>query len=172
MSVNFNTYNGIKSERMHRDQLVVGQTLVRLVRPTSGWDKTTPIRTVEYTIKKILKTRLVLESVLPQGHAQVKHELRLLIENSSWSLRNGEITDKSEGNASSYSRTHYEFATAGDPAIEELIAARAEIIAEEKVKTEASNAVREIAATLHPNLESIDAAIEALTALRNQMAAE
>lgn len=172
MSVNFNTFNGIKSERMNIDELSVGQTLVRIIRPSNGWDKTSSIRTAEYTVKKILKTRLVLESVLPQGHAQVKHEVRLIVDTKSWSLRNGEITDTAEGTTGSYSRTQYEFATAGDLVIEELISRREQIIKEAKVEAEAKAAIKEIADKLYYNLESVDAAIEALTALREQMAAE
>lgn len=170
MSTNFNTYNGIKAQRMNIADLEVGQTLVRLIRPKDHWDKTSEIRTTEYTVKKVLKTRLVLESKEPYGTQQKIHELRLVVEQSKWSIRAGEVTTAAEGTSNSYNRTSYEFATVDEPAIQQLIDARAASVAAHRVETNAKNAIAEIARNLGHDLESIDKTIEALTALRNQMA--
>lgn len=122
MSTNFNIYQAnTKRVAMNVADLEVGQTLVRIFRPRQHFGTTIgDFKTAEYKVKAILKTRLVLEAV-DAGVNGSKVELRMLLENSRYSSwRNGEVKTDREGGTSSYSRKPYEFATAGDPIIEEL----------------------------------------------------
>src|SRR5205085_1023535 len=99
MSINFNAY-GIKSSNMNIRNLEVGQKVIRIIRP-ERYDSLKAIRTVEYIITKVLKTRLVLETTekreipsLPGQFTTAKHEVRLLVDQSSWKSveRRGEVS--------------------------------------------------------------------------------
>lgn len=162
MSVNFNTY-GVRADRMNIADLEVGQTLIRVIRP-EAYDRRTDVRTEEYKVKKILKTRLVVEL---NGK-----EVRLIVDQNKWSLRNGDVTDVIEGTSDSYSRVPFNLATVGEPVIEKIIEDRAVAVAARKARESASQAVKVIASSMEPTLESVEKAIEALTALRDQMKSE
>ncbi len=163
MSINFNSF---KTNDMNINDLEVGQKLVRIMRPRH-YDSYEEVRTAEYTITKILKTRVVVAPV------DGGKELRLLTEQSKWSTRTGNVKTDIEGSTQGWNRTSYEFATEDETElIAQIIARRAAQVAEKKVKDAARAKVREIAGQLHPNLASVDAAIEALTALRAQLAGE
>lgn len=165
MSINFNAY-GIKSNDMNIKDLEVGQKLIRIIRPRH-FDSYEEVRTAEYTITKILKTRVVVAPV------DGGKELRLLTEQGKWSMRTGDVKTDIEGSTRDWNRTSYEFATEDEAElIAQIIAARDAQVAEKRVKDAARAKVREIAGQLHPNLDSVDAAIEALTALRAQLAGE
>ncbi len=165
MSINFNAF-GFKTPDMNIKDLEVGQKLIRIIRPRH-YDSYDEVRTAEYTITKILKTRVVVAPV------DGGKELRLLTEQSKGSLRTGNVKTDIEGSTQGWNRTSYEFATEDETElIAQIIARRAAQVAEKKVKDAARAKVREIAGQLHPNLASVDAAIEALTALRAQLAGE
>ena len=168
MSINFNAY-GIKSNDMSIDDLEVGQTLIRILRP-KHYDSMTPIKTVEYTIVKVLKTRLVVEST-----DNPSRQLRLIVDQKKWSFRNNMVTTDIEGNTSSWNREPFEFATEDEqPLIDEIIAHRNERIAEAVEKNELIEAIAQVRHELHgnPDLAKVDAAIAALTKLRAKFAAE
>ena len=167
MSINFNAY-GFKSNDMNIADLEVGQTLIRVIRPRH-YDSYEEVRTVEYTITKVLKTRVVVE---PTDNPEGKGELRLLTDQSKWSFRLGQVKTDVEGSTQGYSRPAYEFATTDEQElIDQIIAHRAAQVAEKKVRNEAAATVRQIASTMHPTIESIDETIAALQALRAQMSA-
>ncbi len=165
MSINFNAY-GFKSNDMNMNDLEVGQKLVRILRPRyyNSYDE---VRTADYKIVKILKTRVVVAPV--DGGS----ELRLLTEQGKWAFRPGTVKTDIEGSTKDWNRVSYEFATEDEAElIAQIIAKRAEEVAEKRTKDAAKAAVADIARQLHPELESIDKAIAALTALRTQMAGE
>ena len=165
MSINFNAY-GFKTNDMNMNDLEVGQKLVRIIRPRY-YDSYYEVRTAEYTIVKILKTRVVVAPV--DGGS----ELRLLTEQGKWAFRPGTVKTDIEGSTQGWNQASYEFATEDEAElIAQIIAHRAAQVAEKKVKDAARAKVREIAGQLHPDLASVDAAIEALTALRAQLAGE
>ena len=170
MSVNFNLYGdqAIGVKRMNIADLEVGQTLIRLFRPRNHWGVNLgEFRTAEYTVKKVLKTRLVLE---PTDNPS--NELRLLVDQKKWSIRCGDVTTDREGNSQSYSRDSYEFATADET---ELIESIRKHYADAKAELEERNALKTAIAEVRHELDGnadlakIDAAIEALTKLRERM---
>lgn len=165
MSINFNAH-GYKTNDMNIKDLEVGQKLIRVIRPLR-YDSYDEVRTAEYTITKILKTRVVVATV------DGGKELRLLTKQGKWEYRTGDVKTDIEGSTQGWSRPAYEFATEDETdLIARIIADRAAVVAAKKVKDAARAKVREIAGQLHPNLASVDAAIEALTALRAQLAGE
>lgn len=167
MTANFATYG--TTERMLAGDLEEGQTLIRIFQPTVHWGTTLgKFSTLEYEVVKVLKTRLVLKS----KDAAKPHEIRLVIDNKKWSIREGEITTIKEGSANDWNRTAYEFATVGDPIIEELRAKWEARAAEQEARNAAKEAVAEVRHALDgtPDLEKIDLAIEKLTALRARFA--
>ena len=164
MAINFNAY-GFKSNDMNIATLEVGQKLIRVIRPRH-YDSFDEVRTAEYTITKVLKTRVVVAD-------ESGKELRLLTEQSQWSSRKGDVKTDVEGSTQGWNRASYEFATEDEAdLIAEIIAHRAAQVAEKRVKAEAAATVRQIASTLHPDLASVEAAIVALQALAAQMKGE
>lgn len=178
MAINFNAY-GIKSNDMNIKNLEVGQKLIRIYRP-QRFDSLEVIKTEEYVITKVLKTRLVVETVqgklipsLP-GQRGPKQTLRLLVDQSSWKSaeRRGDVSATLEGTSDSYNRQAVEFATVDEqPLIDQITAQRAEIVEAKKIKNDAAMAVRKIASEMHPDLESVEAAIQALQALADTLRA-
>lgn len=166
MSINFTAY-GIKSSDMNAKDLEVGQTLIRIIRPR---DEYSEYKVELYTVKKILKTRLVMEAVEPDVRGN-KHELRLIVETSSWSIRTGAITTKREGDRDNYRAPEFEFATLDESAlVDNLVQERKNQLAKRRAVNEARGTIREISAKINPSVVSLDEAIEALTALRDQIA--
>ena len=164
MAINFNAY-GFKSNDMNIANLEVGQKLIRVIRP-SRYDSYDAVRTADYTITKILKTRVVVAD-------EKGNELRLLTEQSKWSSRIGDVKTDIEGSTQGWNRASYEFATEDEAElIAQIVAHRAAQLEERRVKNEAAASVREVASQLHPNLESIEAAIVKLQALAAQMKGE
>lgn len=169
MSINFNTYGtqAGKYERMSLSNLEVGQKIVRIYRPRYHFGTALgEFRTANYTVKKVLKTRLVLED-------ENGKELRMLTEQGSWSLRLGEVKTDREGAANGWNREPIELATADET---ELIASLAKHYADEKAAEEERKQLKQAIAEVRHELDGnadlakIDAAIEALTKLRNRMA--
>lgn len=167
MSINFNAY-GIKSNDMNIRNLEAGQKLIRIIRPRYR-DEVTPVNTVEYVIKKVLKTRLVVASTLDESQ-----ELRLIVDQSSWKMadRRGGVTTTREGDSNSYSQTSFEFATEDEQElIDQIVANRVAQIEAAKIKRDAHQAVLAIKDRMHPDLESVEAAIAALQALADTLRA-
>jgi hypothetical protein len=164
--INFNAY-GFKSQDMTSDRLEVGQKLIRIMRPRR-YESYDEITTAEYTIVKILKTRVVVEPT-----ENPASQLRLIVDQRKWSIRQNEVTTDIEGSRDGWNRPSYEFATEDEAElIAQIIEHRAAQVRELKVRNEAAATVRQIASTLHPNLESVEAAIVALQALAAQMKGE
>jgi len=177
MATNFSIYN-TRTERLNVADLEVGQTLIRVNRPESRFGTLTgKFSTEEYTVVKVLKTRLVLESkevrpALRPGLEPKKHEIRLLVESSKWSIRNGEVTATKEGDSGHYNVTSYDFATVDEPVIEQLRNDYEERMQAQKIKNEARAAIDAIKGQLHPNLDSVLEAMSALGALADVLRAE
>ena len=166
MSINFNAY-GIKSNDMASTDLKVGQTLIRILRP-QHYDSLTPIKTAEYTVVKVLKTRVVVE---PTDNPD--KQLRLVVDQRKWSIRPNMVTTDIEGSTQGWSRASYEFATEDESElIAQMIANRDEQIAEKVEENELVEAIAQVRHELHgrANLAKVDAAIEALTKLRDRIA--
>ena len=160
--INFRIYSSnTKYADMNIKNLEVGQTLYRLVEDRYN---VTASKIVTYTISKILKTRLVL--VNENGE-----ELRLLVENSKYSsYRNGDVTDTREGTSDNYRRTSYRFATEDDKGIlEGMVSASARETERKHNRIDARNKVQ---AFSDRNLESIEAAIQALQVLADDLRTE
>lgn len=166
MSINFNLYGDQAkgTKRMNIADLEVGQTLIRIFRPRQHFGTVLgEFKTAEYTVKKVLKTRLVLE---PTDNPS--KELRLLVETTKWSIRVGDVKTDIEGKSQSWNREPFEFATEDETElIESIRKHHADAKAEQETKNAAKAAVADIRRNLdYPSIEKIDAAIEALQALR------
>ena len=176
MATNFNVYNP-RTVRINVEDLEVGQTLVRIVRPKSHFGTISgSFSTTEYIVKKVLKTRVVLESkdaiVHRHGQEPQKHEVRLVVETGKWSVRVGELKNIAEGQGNSYNPAEYNFATHDDPIIEQLRTEYAARAQEQKIKADARVAIDKITGKLHPDLESVLEAMSALGALADVLRAE
>lgn len=151
--INFSIYNPKRSNDMDAANLEVGQKLVRLVEGSSEYSEH---RLAEYTVAKVLKTRLVLTSA--EGN-----ELRILVKNSKWSYENGKVTTDREGDMDSYRRTAFKFATEDDrELLEGMVANRAKSIAVHQNRIAARNAVAPITNSRFYDLDAVEAAIAAL----------
>ena len=168
MSINFNLYGDQvrKTERMSIHNLEVGQKVIRLHRPKIHFGTALgEFKTSEYTVKKVLKTRLVLESA--QGV-----ELRMLVETGSWSMRVGDIKTDQEGASDSWNRLPIELATEDEA---ELIESIRKHYADEKQKQDDRNAAKVAVEAVrndlggYPSLDKVEAAIQALQALADQL---
>jgi hypothetical protein len=172
MSINFSLYGDLasfKADRMSTSNLEVGQKVVRIHRPRVHFGTVLgEFRTSELTVKKILKTRVVFEKA--DGR-----ELRMLVETGAWTLRAGEVKTDEEGNTQSWNREPVELATADEV---EIIEAIRQNYADRKAEQDERNALKEAIAEVRHELDGnadlakIDAAIEALTKLRNKIAAQ
>jgi hypothetical protein len=151
---NFTQYPDIY-RNMNVKDLEVGQTLLRLYE---GRYDSMPHKIIEYKITKILKTRIVLaDPNIPDN------EVRILV-NGANSYPAGEVQTKREGDTSFYDPA-YKFTTEDErPLLEKIVARRQKSVDFIKVKGTARAAVADYK---EYDLESIDAAILALQALRD-----
>jgi hypothetical protein len=167
MSINFSFY-GVKTNDMFAADLIPGQILTRIYTPTTHWgDLSGEFKTEDYTVVKVLKSRLVLER---QADGT---EVRIILNTSKYSTRNGEVTTDREGNSQSYNRTPYQFATEDEPVIEQLRQHWNGRLQEQTDKRAAAAAIAEIKNNLnHANLEQVEAAIQALQVLADNLRAK
>jgi len=157
---NFTSHvNGQAYNNMNAADLSVGDKLVRIITPRYG--SVDSVRLVELTVKKVLKSRLVVETA--KGV-----EYRLLLDTSKYSFRTGEVKNRLEGQ-SEWNRESFDIATAGDPIIEAIVAAHEATAGKKRIRVAAGRAVAAIAQTRYPELAKVEAAIEALQALATQM---
>jgi hypothetical protein len=180
MTTNFRRYeeanSTIKSQPMHIDDLVSGQVVVQIHTPQNHYgDVIGRFQTVNYIVKKVLKTRVVLESqdaiLRRHGEEPRKHEVRLIVENSKWTIRAGQVTTTIEGEANNWHRTEFKIATEGDPIIEEERKHWTKKLEEQKIKSEAKSAIEKIKNQLNPSLDSVLEAMSALGALADTLRA-
>jgi hypothetical protein len=172
MSINFRIYGRDdiqgRGNDMNVNDLIEGQTIIRIYTPNMRWGAVNgQFRTEEYTVAKILKTRLVLER---KSDGQ---ELRMLIETSKYSTwRSGEVKTDREGNTQSYSREAIELATEDEEeAIESLRNFWESRIQEQADLVAAKNAVEGVKKALDgiPNLQKVEDAIAALQAIADNL---
>lgn len=153
--------DGRRDVPMNTADLVVGQKLVRVTK-SSTWATNAPVRRREdvYTVKAILKTRLVLTS-----DAQAGKELRVIVDYSrTRTYGNGSVTDKLEGEGSlGYSNREFIYLyTVNDPALLEDRAASEAHNAKAIPFQQAKGAI--LGAYNGLNKETATAAVEALQA--------
>lgn len=164
MSINFRIYNSFSStnpDSMKASDIQVGQKLVCLVE--GRYENQTHSK-IECTVVKLLKTRLVISD--SRGR-----ELRLIIRSDKWSP--SEVTDTLEGNSNSYNRASVKLATIEDESfIDAIVEARAEAVAKKSTLANAQNAARAVSQVRYPELADVEAAVEALQVLAEQMKAE
>lgn len=173
MSTNFDIYS-IGAQQYYADMkasdLHIGQTLYRLITPSSGWDKTTPFKVVEYTVENVLKTRVVLKSVEPRGTQGKQHELRLIVNSSKYSMFQGAVTVRREGDPSSYRSTAFQFFTEDSRhLVDRMIEQRDKDIASANAERDAQEALKKIIGHLRPTLESVEEAMQALGVLADDL---
>jgi hypothetical protein len=153
--INFSIHNGPSAD-MNVANLEVGQTLVRLIEG----NEYNPFRKADYTITKLLKSRLVVQD--DEGR-----EIRIIVQNN---YRAGEVTTTKEGEANNWRATAWKFATKNDEhVVDAAIQRRAEVLAAKEVKNQAWIAIKEITGSMHPTVESVEAAIEKLQALATSL---
>jgi hypothetical protein len=167
MSINFNFY-GVKTNDMNIADLIEGQTITRIYTPTTHWgDLSGEFRTEDYTVVKVLKTRLVLER---QADGT---ELRMIVDQKKWSIRSGEVTTDREGNSQGYGRTAIQLATEDEPVIEQMRQHWNSRVQEQKDQREAQAAIAAIKDNLkYADLEHVEAAIQALQVLADNLRAK
>lgn len=141
-----------KSGRMKIEDLAVGQTLIRVY--SSTWRASSVVKLTRWTIKRVLKTRLVITS-------ESGTEVRLLV-------HDGVVSDRREGQGT-WSREYYALYTTDDPGLQDIVdRARAA-----KAKRDVEDALRaaledlQNTSTSLETVEAVDAAILSLTAYRD-----
>lgn len=178
MTTNFRRYGeNNKSIAMRAEDLSVGEVVVHLHTPKYHFgDIMGKFETTKYIVKKVLKTRVVLESqdaiLRRHGEEPKKHEVRLLVENSKYTIRAGEVTGTIEGTSDNWRRDSFDIATEGDPIIEQQRKYWTEKLEDQKIKREAKAAIDKIKGNLNPDLESVLEAMSALGALADTLRAE
>lgn len=156
------------TDNMMASDLEVGQKLIRVITPSYSFgDISGTFRTVEYEVKKVLKTRVVLE---PTGAKA--QSLRLIVESGKWAFRGDRVTTTQEGSSDNYRREEYKFATVGDPVIEVMRKHFEGQLKEQETKRAARAAIDKIKGSMHYDLESVEETIKALQELADQMRGE
>lgn len=135
-----------KPRRLYADDLSEGQTLIAI---DNGRWADSPTRLTKYTVKKVLKTRLVLTV------AGGSSETRMIVRRDRWTPQ-GEVTRKIEGQGEYGSGLT--IATEDDPIVEEA----RKRSASQQVRSRARQAV--LNADKNLNRESALAALQALQA--------
>lgn len=113
-----NNYPTPGTRRMNTADLTVGQTLVQ----THSYGYGSHYSFTDWTVAKILKTRLVLSRDILNEEGEVIRtiEFRLVVTYSKrWPYSNGEVTTHLEGESNNYGRGVTLF-TADDPALQGL----------------------------------------------------
>lgn len=164
------------TDNMMASDLEVGQKLIRVITPSYSFgDISGTFRTVEYEVKKVLKTRVVLEptEALSTNVGKVKAQsLRLIVESGKWAFRGDRVTTAQEGTSDNYRREEYKFATVGDPVIEVMRKHFEGQLKEQETKRAARAAIDKIKGSMHYDLESVEETIKALQELADQMRGE
>jgi hypothetical protein len=118
MATNYNPYRRAGDGkppvvRLNIKDIAVGDTLIR-----ADWDYS-PGRwaETEYTVTKVLKTRLVIKSTEPRNGRL--SETRLLVDNGSWAHSKGNVSNNYEG-MSEWSKNRYYMFTPNDLELERL----------------------------------------------------
>lgn len=173
MSVNFQTYGeeskGVSS--MNSEDLRVGQVIIRIFRPRQHFGaQLGEMKTVEYVIVKILKTRLVVEPL-----DNPSRSLRIIINQKDKLFGRGDVTNRAEGSNDTWNHDTFDFATEDE---EELIVKIEKRYADQKIKSEKVAARKDAFARARrdlgwePDLETLDGVISSLKSIRDEMAAE
>jgi len=168
MTTNFRIY-GKNLQPMMAQDLTVGQKLTHIVTPENSYGAMVGKFALEtVTVVKILKTRLVLAT-------ENGRQVRLLIESSKWTIRQGEITGTIEGTSENWRREEYRLATQDDPIAQQMEDDYKERYQEQQDRRAAKEAVAKVRQTLDvntTNLETIEEAIQALQVVADGLRAK
>lgn len=157
MSSNYNnSYSHTQAGKLIAADLNVGDTLIR-----ADWNYNNPaITETEWTVAKVLKSRLVLTRTRHDG---VLVTVRVLVTNSkSYTYRNGEVETSLEGDGDSWRRSSFYLFTPDEPQLADIRSAIAIAKDQRDAKNAAHRALEVFKSSM--SIENAEATIVALQA--------